>query len=252
MAFLRIAISSLAFLPLFIIYYKKIDWSKLKYLLVVGLAGSGIPSFLYAIAQTEIDSNVAGILNSLTPLFTLILGITVFKLESDWSKLKGTLIGFCGALVIILFGQKVGAVGSISAVLLIVLGTILYATSVNTVKKYLQEMDPFAISSAAFFIIGIPAFVYILFSDLPSYIMTSNVALSSLAYIAILSIFSTVIATIIFYKLVQQTNAVWASSVAYFIPVAALLWGLFDHEIISIWHIIGLLLIVLGVYLTKK
>ena len=254
MAALRISISGLAFLPFMIIYFSKIDWSKLKYLVIIGLSGSGIPAFLYAFAETEIDSNIAGILNSLTPLFTLVFGILIFKLESNWAKMGGVLLGFVGASVIIIFGQKVdtGSLSHLWYALLIVIATMLYAISVNTVKKYLQEMDPIVITASTLMIISIPCSIYLLATDIFTYVQTTESAYFSLGMIALLSIFGTALSTIIFYKLVQKTNAVFASSVAYFIPVAALFWGMLDNEAISLWHIIGLTLIIIGVYLARK
>ncbi|MEL6986536.1 MAG: DMT family transporter, partial [Bacteroidota bacterium] len=129
MAALRITISGLAFIPFMVLYLKKVDWSKFKYLLLVGLTGSGVPAFLYAIAETRIDSNIAGILNSLTPLFTLVFGIIIYKLESKWAKMWGVLLGFIGALIIIIFGQEVGSESftHLWYALLIVLATMMYA-----------------------------------------------------------------------------------------------------------------------------
>ena len=129
---------------------------------------------------------------------------------------------------------------------------MLYAISVNTVKKYLQEMDPMVIAASTLMIIAIPCVIYLLATDIVHYVQVTESAYFSLGMIAILSIFGTALSTIVFYKLVQKTNAVFASSVAYFIPVAALFWGMLDQESISFWHIIGLSLIIIGVYISRK
>ena len=111
------------------------DWSKLPYLLIIGFTGSAIPSLLFSYAQTEVSSSVAGILNSLTPLFTLILGVLLFGIRMVWSKLIGILLGLVGAALLIILGQRAGLEGNLWYGLLIVVATICYATSVNTVGK---------------------------------------------------------------------------------------------------------------------
>lgn len=252
LACLRISISSIAFLPLFLMRIKEVDWSKFKYLIIIGLSGSGIPAFLFAIAQTEISSSVAGVLSSLTPLFTLVWGITLFGVPMVWSKVLGVIIGLAGAISLIVFGSNAGLDGNMWYGLLIVLGCALYALSVNTVKTYLQDMSAITISAVSFFIIGIPAAIYLFTTDFLSIMQNHEAAWISLGYVAILALFGTVLATILFFKLVQLTNAVFSSMVSYLIPIVALFWGAVDQETISSFHYIGMMLILLGVYISKK
>ena len=61
-----------------------------------------MPSWLFATAQTHIGSSLAGTLNSLTPLFTLIIGILFFKLKTRWYNILGVLIGLSGAIGLIM------------------------------------------------------------------------------------------------------------------------------------------------------
>jgi len=229
-ACLRIAISSLTFLPFFLMRFRQIDWSKFKYLAIVGLTGSFIPAFLFSFAQTEINSSMAGVLSSLTPLFTLILGVLFFKMSAGWSKYLGVLIGLGGAVFLILFGNQAGMEGDLRYGFLVVLGCFFYALSVNTVKAEFQEMDSITLSSAAFTIVTLPA----------------------LLAIGILAVFGTVIASVIFFKLVQRTSAIFASMVSYFIPIVAILWGVTDGEPVTWYHLVGMIFILVGVYITKK
>ena len=249
---LRIGISALAFLPIAVGAFRKIERKDLKFLLLVGLTGSGIPAFLFPLAQTQISSSVAGLLNSLTPLFTLVLGILFFKTAFKSSKLAGVLIGLVGAALLILFGENIGenAVSWYSA--FAILATICYATSVNTVGTHLQHLDPITTSATSFLMVGIPAILYLCFSDVPQTVMTHAHGLQSLGYVTILALIGTVLSTVIFFQLVRMSNALVASMIAYIIPVVALGWGAIDGEVISFYHFLGMSLILVGVYLSRK
>ncbi len=252
MASLRIIIASFAFLPIFIIRYKDIDWSKFKYLLTVGLAGTALPSYLFAFAQTKITSSVAGVLNSLTPLFVLLLGILFFKQAFSGAKLVGVLIGLIGAIVLTIFGNEGAIEFDNLYICYIILATIFYATSANTVHHYLQDMNSVTISAAAFIPLGIPCLIYLMTTDFYTIFQTHEAATSSLMYIILLAMASTVMASVLFFQLVKKTNAVFASLVAYIIPIVAVLWGVIDGEPITVFHLIGMALILFGVYITKR
>lgn len=251
-ASLRISITALAFLPVFILRFKKIEWTKLKYFAVVGFAGSFFPAFLFAFAQTRISSSIAGVLSSLTPLFTLGLGILFFKTPFFWTKVLGVLVGLAGAVLLIFFGKEAGADGSIWYGMLVVLGSLFYATSANTVGTHLQNMNVFTISAVSFIIIGIPAVVYLFRSDFTTVLIEKENGWASLGYISILSLFGTIIATVLFFKLVQMTDAVFSSTVSYLIPIVAIVWGAVVGEPITFYHLTGMLLILAGVYISRK
>ena len=252
LASLRITISAIAFLPFFILRWKNLDKSKFKYLVVIGLSGSGIPAFLYAFAQSEISSSVTGLLNSLTPIFTLVLGILFFRLNWKWTSIFGVILGFIGALFLILAGDKSGLIGNLKYELLVVLGTICYALSLNTVKTYLQDIPSLTISSISFFIIGIPASLYLFTTDFVTVLQTHEHGWASFVYITMLSLLGTVLATLIFFRMVQQTNALFASMVSYLIPIVAVIWGVWDNETFYMLHIVGMAFILIGVYVSKK
>lgn len=252
LASLRISISGLAFLPFFILNYKSIDWSKTKYYAIVGLTGNFFPAFLFALAQTEINSSVAGVLSSLTPLFTLLLGLLFYANTFSWYKTLAVLIGLFGASILILFGKEAGLQGNNLYALLVVLGALLYSISANTVKKHLQEIDPIALSTASFMIIFPPALIYLFTTDFLTILNTSPSGYTSLGYIVLLAIAGTVIASILFYKLVQLTNAIFATMVSYLIPIVAIGWGYIDGESITLYHLIGMSFILLGVYISRK
>ena len=250
---MRLGISAIAFFPFLVSQVNRIDWKKLKYLLVVGVTGSGLPAFLFATAQTEISSSLTGILNSLTPLFTLLIGVLAFGSPFSWGKLMGIVLGLAGATSLILLSGSSGVEGNMWYGLLVVIATISYATSGNVVGKYLNKMDSLLIGAASFGIIGIPLMIYLLWGTSFLQIMqTDPGAWEALGYVSILAIIGTFAASVVFFKLIQNTNPVFGSTVAYLIPIVALGWGITDGESVSLYHLIGMLLILSGVYLSRR
>ncbi len=249
---LRLVISGMVFIPVLVVTRKNIDWKKWPIFAAVGLTGTGIPAYMYAIAQTEISSSVSGLLNSMTPIFTLLLGLIFFNGLFSKFKLAGVLLGFSGAASLLLLSKESAIGGKPLYGLLVVVGTMCYGTSVNMVKRYFQDVNPIQISAVSFGFVAIPATFFLFFSSFFTQLKTESHALFSLGAVALLSIMGTVAASIIFFKLVQNTNAVFASTVAYLMPVVALGWGMVDGEIISIFHLFSLILILTGVYLIKK
>ncbi len=252
LATMRLSISALAFLPILIYRFRRVDWSRWKPLLVVGLTGTAIPAFMFAIAQMHISSSVAGVLNSLTPLFTLLLGILLFGSSTRWAKVLGVMVGLGGAAMLILFGKEAGAQGNPWFGLLVIVGTICYATSSNVVGTYLRDMSAVTISSAAFVMVGLPAMGILFSTDFVDVLGHKEGAWLALGYVAILALVGTVLASIIFFKLVQWTTPVFASMISYLVPVVAVSWGAFDGEPITMIHLLGMGLILSGVYLVKN
>lgn len=247
-------ISAIAFLPVLAFMHRRMDWKKLPYLLIVGLTGSGIPAFLFSTAQLHISSAMAGILNSLTPLFTFLLGVLFFNVKFGLYRLAGVLLGLAGAVLLIVLTNNAGGAQSASIYgLLIVLSSVCYAISTNVIGRYLQNMNALLISSASFGLVAIPLAAY-LFSatDFVQRMETAPQAWASLGYVVILSMVGTVAATIVFFRLVQQTSPVFGSTVAYLIPLVALSWGLADGEKIAGAHLMGMAFILAGVYLSRR
>ncbi|MEL6123512.1 MAG: DMT family transporter [Bacteroidota bacterium] len=254
-ALLRVSLSGLAFTPFFVAAFKKLEWHRWFLYLIIALTGSGIPAILFATAQTQLSSGTAGVLNSLTPIFALIVGILIFKNTTSKYQVIGILMGFVGAAFLILMDQPIGAAAEGSHIwygLLIVLGSILYGTNVNIVKAKMQHVNSMHLSSFAFFMLGAPLLLLIPLTEIPDKVMTHPLGWQSLGYMAILALVSTVLALIIFYRLVQQTSAVFGASVAYIIPIVALVWGWIDGESLGWTHFAGMGLIITGVYLSRR
>ena len=248
---LRVLISSVAFLPICIIRWKRIDWSYWPFYLIVGLCGSGIPSFLFPLAQQELESSIAGILNSLTPLFTLIIGILFFATKLNKWKTLGVFIGLLGATILTVWGQELSIDSKIIYGLYIVAATLCYGISVNVVKGKVDHINATLLSSLAFSFLIPFAIVMLYVSDATSAVVQTG-AWKGIAYVSILSLVGTFLSSILFYKMVQRTNAVFGSSVTYLIPVVSLMWGVADGESFTIFHVLGMVFILAGVYLSRK
>jgi len=249
---LRICITFIVFIP-FINRFSKIKANQWKYLAVVGIVGSGAPAFLFAKAQTGIDSNLAGILNSLTPLFTLIISISLFRVKSRMINILGVIIGLIGAVGLIFVSGDKGFEFNFSFAIYVIIAAICYAISVNFVKNYLQDIDSLTITAFSFLIIGLPVLIYLIFfTDFTNHLVSNNRALEGLGYISILAIVGTGIALTAFNYLVKITNAVFASSVTYLVPIVAIIWGKIDGEKFKLIYIIWIVLILFGVFLVNK
>lgn len=252
MGLMRIVIAFLAFTPFIFYFFKKINWSKWKLYLLIGVTGNAIPAFMYAIAQTEITSIASGILNSLTPLFTIVFGLLFFNVKSNIYQGIGVTLGLLGAVLIIAYGSQLDLGSNPAYGLFVVIGTMCYAMNSNFIKTYLQDEDPLLLAAVSFLLIGVPFVIIALCIGIPANVMQSEAAQLSLMYLTLLSIMSTVFSLIIYYYLLQRTTALFASSVTYTMPAIVLFWGIFDGEALVMFHLIGLGLIIGGVYLIRK
>ena len=250
LAALRVGIAGVCFFPFFISHLRKKQIKSLWKYLVVGLTGTAIPAFCFAVAQTEISSSVAGIMNALTPIFTILIGIAFYKMTVHVSQLLGVMLGLGGAIALILLGKDSTTSENMWFAGFIAISSILYAINLNFVKTHFQNEDSIRLSAVSFVLVALPCLLYIVVSDIPTIALTSE-GLEALGYIALLSVMSTMLALIIFYKLVQNTNPIFASSISYMVPVVALLWGIFDGEYIGLGHYLSLALILLAVYLIR-
>jgi drug/metabolite transporter (DMT)-like permease len=154
MAMWRMVLATIIYLPVAAVYWSKIDWRKWRPLMIVAFCGSALPNFFFAIAQQHVNSSLAGALNALTPLFTLVIGASFFKMKVSWSRFWGIVVGLSGAMMLILLNSSTTVSGSAFFAFLCVLATVCYAINANAVGHHLQGQHPAAISSAAFMITG--------------------------------------------------------------------------------------------------
>ena len=252
-AALRIFIAFLFLSPLIFKYVKKPLLKHWKGFLGMGVLGNLIPAFLFTKAETGISSSLTGMLNSLTPLFTLLLGVLLFKSKTKWINVVGILIGFVGAIGLLLVGKSEDMTNNLFFGFYVVLATVCYALSVNIIKKDLNEVNSIAATVWAMMFIGPFAGIYLFgFTDFTTKLSSNPMAYASLGYIVILAVFGTALSVIIFNVLIRNTNALFASSVTYLIPIVALMWGILDGEYVQLLHFVWITIILLGVYLVNK
>jgi len=249
-AALRLFIAFISLLPFVFRAFKKVDKKHWIPIIITAFVGNGIPAFLFTKAQTNLDSSFVGMLNSLTPLFTLLLGIYFFKSHPSKINILGIIIGLSGAFILS-YSNFDGESTINFYTLLVILATVFYAISVNVIRKFLGDLDAISISALAFLFIGPASGIYVFSTDFMPLLNTDG-AIVALLYIAILAIIGTSLAVVIFNKLIKDSSAIFATSVTYLIPIVAIFWGLFDGENILFSHIIGAMIILCGVYLVNK
>ncbi|HEY0045701.1 MAG TPA: EamA family transporter [Flavobacterium sp.] len=224
---------------------------KWKYIAMTAVLGTFIPVFLFSVAQTEISSSVSSILNSLTPLNTLGFGVLAFGLTTKRSQLIGVLIGLAGSALLIFNGALNHPEQNYWYTILVIIASMCYALNVNLIKKHLSDLSPIAISAGNFALMLIPALIVLLCTNFIDVVETERVQ-HSILFVVVLGVFGTGVANIIFFRLIQMSSAVFASSVTYLIPVVAFFWGLLDNEMLTPVQFIGAFIILVGVYLSGK
>ncbi len=252
-ATLRLSITALFFLPVLVKDFRQMPWSHWKPLLAVGIIGNLAPFFLFALAQTHLSSSLTGIISSLTPLFTMVLGLLFFSVRIPASRGIGILLGLAGAIWLAMSGGSPidDAGNQILYASLVMLATICYAISANLAKTYLQNISSLQISTLSFIFILPFSLLWLYISGAPG-LLAQPESWSALGYISLLAFLGTVLASLLFYRLVQLSDALFASSVSYIIPFVALGWGFLDGEHIGWEHFIGMGLILTGLYLGRR
>lgn len=248
---LRTIISTVLLLAIGYSSLKSIPKDKWKWILITGLV-SFIPPFLFAYAQTEIDSALAAILNSLTPLATLLIGVGFYRFKIDSKQISGVIIGLIGSVLLMYQGSVINPDQNLLYVFFIIFASILYALQVNLLKVHLQDVSAVAITVGNFIFIFPLAVVIFFMSDYKQIDISNKDVKVALFCLIILSIVGTVFAKILFNKFVQIASPVFASSVTYILPIVALFWGLLDGEIFTLNQLFATLIILIGVYLANK
>ena len=250
-ASLRMLSSGLVLLPFAVSAFKKIPSQKMGIVFLSGFIGNFIPAYLFCIAETNIDSSLAGILNSLTPLFTILVGLFLFKTPANFQKILGVLIGFVGLCLLFAAGKNI-SFQNLSFASLVLVATFFYGLNVNLVGKYLKNIRAIDIVSVAFAFLIIPSTLILYLTGYFS--MPFQEIAFQKATIAgiVLGVVGTSIASILFYILIKRSSIVFASMVTYGIPIIAVAWGVYFGESISLLQIASLFIILEGVYIVNK
>jgi drug/metabolite transporter (DMT)-like permease len=250
---IRVVSASLFLLPFAFSRFKELKGSHYPKLFFSGLMGIFFPAFLFATAQTRMESAITGIMNSLTPMFTLIIGVLIFGQVFKVRSLIGIIIGLTGTVILIMSRSGGNFTGPNIYAGFVIAACICYGINVNYVKLKISDLNALTITSIALLLIGPLALVYLFgFSNFTNKVAEVPGAWNALGYLGILGIMSTSIATILFMKLIKISTPLFASSITYLIPIVAVMWGLIDGELFSINHFIGMTAIIIGVYLANK
>jgi drug/metabolite transporter (DMT)-like permease len=248
---IRIFSAGLVFFPFALFHISKIPLRKLPFVILSGLLGNLFPAFLFAIAIEKIDSSMEGILNSLTPLFVIVIGILFFKDKMQNKRLAGVLVGFIGLLVLSLSKTSLTS-NDFQYILLILLATLFYGFNINVVSHYLKEVNPMQMATVSLAIIAIPAGIIAWQQNVFSIVKYDEAAGWSIAASVLLGIVGSAIATALFYVLIKRAGGLFASMVTYAIPIVSIIWGVLDHENVTALQIGCLGLILSGVYLANR
>ena len=250
---LRIVFSSII---IFLIAFNRISnipKNKWKWIAISAIIGTFFPAFLFAFAETQIDSAVASILNSLVPMNTVLIGFAVFKISTTKTQSLGVLIGFIGTCTLIISGAELNPDQNYLYSGLVIICSVLYAINVNLIKKHLFDVNAVSIAVGQFVVIFIPSIIVLFYSGFFNLEFTDNDLLyDSLTYVLLLSFFGTAMAKILFNRLIQISSPVFASSVTYSMLIVSVIWGVLDGELFNFYQAIATILIIIGVYLSNK
>ena len=254
----RVSVAALLLLPFALRHVGKIEGSRFKWLAISGVVGTLIPAFLFAYAETKLASGLAGVLNALTVVFTLLVGALLFGQRLTGLRVLGISLGLAGTVVMLLLGGSGGDAtpageGNAWYGLYILVATMGYGLSVNVIKHKLGGITPVAVTAVLLLLIGGPALAYLLLgTGFVHKLATVPGAWVAFGYIALLATMSTAIAMVLFNKLIQQSTALFASSSTYLIPIVALAWGALDGEAFNLWHFAGMVVILAGVLIIHR
>lgn len=232
---------------------KKIKAHQWKWIAFSGFFGTFFPAYLFSFAETEIDSAIVSILNSTTPLLSMLLGVFIFEAPFIKNKFIGVMVGLAGTTALILNGAAVNPNQNYWYSLLVILASLFYGLNANVIKKQLQSIPALAITTGNFMVIFVPALIVLATTDFfSSEVLSAPQVQLSLLYVAILGIIGTGAALIIFNRLIQISDPVFSTSVTYLVPIVALVWGFLDGENFTLVQLVSGLIILLGVVIVNK
>ncbi len=249
-ATIRLMSAGLIFLPFGIGNFKKIPRDQYGFIVLTALLGMFIPAFLFCMAQVKVQSAVAAMLNGMTPVFTFVFSIFIFKIAYKINQVAGLLLGLVCAILLaversnaeITFNWHAG---------FIILATLCYGYNINLVKQRLSHIPAFILSTVTVSIAGLLAFFLAFLPNLSHY-HPSQIQWLPLISLVTLGIFGTAIAQLVQYKLIKNTSALFVSSTTYIIPVVAVGWGMLDGEQFHLMHAVSIAGILAAVVLIRK
>ena len=251
---LRITIASAFMLPFLVSHYKLDVKKNLKGLLLMGVFGNLIPAFLFTKAETQISSSLTGMLNALTPMFTIVIGMISFNHKISKNQIIGVLVGLIGAIALVTMGDdKNDQTKNMMYSLLVAAATLCYAISVNGIKAYLGHINSLTATVWSFTLIGPVAAIYLFgFTDVIEHATQHPEGMRSLGFVSILAIVGSALSVVVYNTLIKLSGTVFAASCTYLIPIVAIGWGLFDGEIINLAQILAVIVVIAGIWMINS
>ncbi len=251
-AAIRMLSAGLVLLPFAIRSFQRMQKKDLGLLVLTGVLGSFVPAILFCVAETQIDSALAGMLNALTPFFVILIGALFFQSKVAAQKIIGVLIGFSGMLLLFL-SQKSGATSNnIFFAALIVIATLSYGLNVNITNRYLKHVGSLDIAAIAFVSLIPASLAVLLYNGFTQHQLANASVIRAISAASVLGIFGTAVASILFYMLLKRAGPLFSTMVTYGIPFVAIGWGLLVGETVALLQMAGLLIILSGVYITNR
>ena len=247
---LRILISGVVLLFVFFKHIKVAFSKHAIFLILVGILGNFGPALLFTHAQQTLSSSLTGILNSLVPIFSVIVATVIFRHKISTKTIGGILLGFLGTALLIYFSKNGEGTVQLLPVLMVVLATVCYAFSLNIIKNKLSSVSSFAITAISLVFMIIPSIITLSFTDIMEKV-TDSLYHPAFGYTAILSVVGTAFALVIFNELIKMTTSIFASSVTYLIPIVAIIWGVYFGESIN-WAISFAGIILIAIFIVKR
>lgn len=249
---LRVLIAGIILLPLAILNIRKFPKKHLKWLILAAITGNFIPMFLFPIAETEVSSSIAGIINSMMPIFVIIVGALLWKFETTKRQIIGVLISFSGACILAFSGGE-GGEFKLIPILLLLLATLLYAISTTTVKSKLSDIPAKILSAFVFSLVLIfPSLIALVFAGFFNELKMDNNLLVGLGFVSLLSVFGTGLAMMLNYRLLSVSTPLFASTVTLLMPIVAIIWGILDGEKLTIMQGFGGVIILAGLIFLRQ
>lgn len=251
-AAVRMLSAGIILLPFAYKGFQQVKRKSIGLIVLTGIIGSFIPAILFCVAETKIDSALAGMLNALTPLCVILIGVLFFRSKTEWKKIAGVIVGLAGMLLLFLTQKTSSQETNWVYALLVFAATLSYGLNVNILSHHLKQVSSLHIASIAFVSLTVPALVVLWMDGFFNHSFTQKEVLWSVAASSVLGVFGTAIASVLFYMLMKRAGALFSSMVTYGIPFVAVGWGLVYGESVTLLQLLGLLIILSGVYIANK
>ena len=253
------SIAALLLLPFALRHVRRVATDRFKYLILAGLVGTFFPAFLFAYAETRLASGLAGVLNGLTAVFTLVVGALLFGQRLTRLRVLGIGLGLAGTVVLMLLGGSGAGPATPAGAGNAWYGPLhragdggLRAERQPHQNIPLQPLAPGRDKPAAV-LIGPLALIYLFgFSGFTHKLATVPRRLAGPGLHCPARHHEHAVAMVLFNRLIQQSTTLFASSNTYLIPIVALGWGLLDGELINGWHVLGMVIILASVFIIHR